>query len=77
MCVYDARDVDTNLIKYPASARQFVIGALCAIAAVAIWAGWLVMMRLGVTSTLTVFDLTTLRFAVAGVVLLRSGPRHA
>ena len=70
MRVYYARDVDTNLIKDPASARQFVIGAVCAIAAVAIWAGWLVAMRFGVTTTLTAFDLTALRYAVAGVVLL-------
>jgi drug/metabolite transporter (DMT)-like permease len=70
MGVYCDRGADTNLIKDPASARQFVIGAICAIAAVAIWAGWLVMMRLGVTTTLTAFDLTALRYAVAGIVLL-------
>jgi drug/metabolite transporter (DMT)-like permease len=67
--LYD-RDADPNLIKGPAREWQFVIGAVCAIAAVVIWAGWLVMMRIGVTSTLTAFDLTALRFAVAGVVLL-------
>jgi hypothetical protein len=50
MCVDYDRYVDTNLIKDPVSARQFVIGAICAIAAVAIWAGWLVMMRLGLTA---------------------------
>jgi drug/metabolite transporter (DMT)-like permease len=66
---YD-NDIDTNLIRDPGRVRQFVIGALCAIAAVAIWAGWLVMMRLGVTTTLTAFDLTALRFVVAGMVLL-------
>jgi drug/metabolite transporter (DMT)-like permease len=65
---YD-RGVDTNLIKDLASARQFVVGAVCATAAVIIWAGWLVMVRVGVTTTLTAFDLTALRFAVAGVVL--------
>jgi drug/metabolite transporter (DMT)-like permease len=70
MCVDYDRYVDTNLIKDPVSARQFVIGAICAIAAVAIWAGWLVMMRLGLTANLTAFDLTALRFVVAGVVLL-------
>jgi drug/metabolite transporter (DMT)-like permease len=70
MRIYYDRDVDTNLIKDRASAGQFVIGAVCAVAAVAIWAGWLVMMRLGVTTTLTAFDLTALRYAVAGVVLL-------
>ena len=60
---YD-RDVDTNLIKDSARASQFVIGAVSAIAAVAIWAGWLVMMRVGVTAALTAFDLTALRFAL-------------
>jgi drug/metabolite transporter (DMT)-like permease len=70
MRVYYNRDAGTNLVKDPARARQFVIGAVCAIAAVAIWAGWLVMMRVGITTTLTAFDLTALRFAVAGVVLL-------
>jgi drug/metabolite transporter (DMT)-like permease len=70
MSVYYDRDVDTNLIKDPARASQFVIGAVSAIAAVAIWAGWLVMMRVGVNTTLTAFDLTALRFGVAGVVLL-------
>lgn len=49
---------------------RFVIGASCAIAAVAIWAGWLVMMRLGVTTRLSTADLTALRFATAGLVLL-------
>lgn len=48
---------------------QFVIGASCAIVAVAIWAGWLVMMRLGVTTRLSATDLTALRFAIAGPVL--------
>ena len=70
MSVYYDREADTNLIKDPARVWQFVIGAVCAIAAVAIWAGWLVMMRVGVNTTLTAFDLTALRFAVAGVVLL-------
>ena len=44
--VYD-RDADTNLIKDPASAWRFVIGAVCAGVTVAIWAGWLVMTRSG------------------------------
>jgi drug/metabolite transporter (DMT)-like permease len=70
MRVYYERDADTNLSTDPARARQFVIGAACAIGAIAIWAGWLVMMRVGVTTTLTAFDLTALRYAVAGVVLL-------
>ena len=49
---------------------QFVIGASYGVAAVAIWAGWLVMMRLGVTTSLSAPDLAALRFAVAGPLLL-------
>jgi len=49
---------------------QFVIGASCATVAIAIWAGWLVVMRLGVTMRLSTPDLTALRFAAAGLVLL-------
>jgi drug/metabolite transporter (DMT)-like permease len=70
MRVYYDRGVATKLIKDPASGWRFAIGAMCAIAAVAIWAGWLVMTRLAVTTTLTAPDLTALRFAVAGVILL-------
>jgi hypothetical protein len=64
MRVHHDRDADTNLIKDPVRTWRFVIGAVCAIAAVAIWGGWLVMMRGSVTTTLTAFDLTALRFAV-------------
>lgn len=70
MRVYYDRNADTNMDKDSARAWRFVTGAVCAIAAVAIWAGWLVMMRLGIATTLTASDLTALRFAVAGVVLL-------
>jgi drug/metabolite transporter (DMT)-like permease len=50
--------------------RQFLVGAGCGVIAVTIWAGWLVMMRLGVTTTLSASDLIALRFAVAGPLLL-------
>lgn len=53
-----------------AETRQFLVGTGCAVTAVAIWAGWLVMMRLGVTTTLSAPDLIALRFAIAGPVLL-------
>jgi drug/metabolite transporter (DMT)-like permease len=55
---------------------QFVIGAGCATLAIAIWAGWLVVMRLGVTTWLSAPDLTALRFATAGLVLLPIVLRH-
>jgi len=50
--------------------RRFVIGASCAVATVAIWAGWLVAMRFGITTRLSAADLAALRFATAGLVLL-------
>lgn len=50
---------------------RFVLGALCIIATVTIWAGWLVLMRLGVTTTkLDTLDFAGLRFGVAGPLLL-------
>jgi drug/metabolite transporter (DMT)-like permease len=60
----------------PPTVGQFIIGASCAIVAVSIWAGWLVVMRLGVTTRLSAPDLTTLRFATAGLVLLPVVLRH-
>jgi drug/metabolite transporter (DMT)-like permease len=57
---------------FPSSnAGRFALGALCVVTTVAIWAGWLVLIRLGVTTTpLGVADLAALRFAVAGPLLL-------
>ena len=63
---------EANLFALPATPARwnFITGALSAIAAVTIWAGWLVIMRLGVTTTVPVPDLAALRFGVAGLVLL-------
>jgi drug/metabolite transporter (DMT)-like permease len=49
---------------------RLVRGATCGAAAVAIWAAWMVVARLGVTTTLTALDVTAIRFGVAGVILL-------
>jgi drug/metabolite transporter (DMT)-like permease len=49
---------------------QFVRGAIYGTAAVSIWAGWIVVTRLGVTTSLTALDITALRFGVAGLLLL-------
>lgn len=51
-------------------ASRFVIGALCALGTIVIWAGWLVAMRVGMGGNLGVLDLVALRFGVAGVFLL-------
>ena len=47
-----------------------LMGTAAAICVVIFWSGWIVVSRLGVTSTLTIFDVTGLRFSVAGVVVL-------
>ncbi|WP_342642034.1 DMT family transporter [Rhodoligotrophos ferricapiens] len=49
---------------------NYLAGALYGIAAVTIWAGWMSVTRLGVTTSLTVTDLTMLRFGTAGLLLL-------
>lgn len=54
----------------------YMVGALCGFAAVSIWAGWMAITRLGVTTSLTVYDLTMLRFGTAGLLLLPVLLRH-
>ncbi|MBN9087921.1 MAG: DMT family transporter [Reyranella sp.] len=50
---------------------RFALGALCIIGTVILWSGWYVVIRLGLTSSsLDVQDLATLRFGVAGFLLL-------
>jgi drug/metabolite transporter (DMT)-like permease len=44
-------------------------GALFALAAVSIWAGWSAMTRLAVTTSLDAWDIPALRFGVAGLLL--------
>ncbi len=50
--------------------RRLANGVVCGIAAVAIWAAWMVVARLGVTTSLTPLDVTAIRFGVAGLILL-------
>src|SRR3984957_3846413 len=49
---------------------RFLLGALCAVVTITIWAGWLGAMRVGMASHLAVVDLIALRFAVAGIVMV-------
>ncbi|WP_338690904.1 DMT family transporter [Bradyrhizobium sp. 26S5] len=51
-------------------ARQYLQGALCGLAAVSIWSGWIVVARLGLRTSLTPWDIAALRFGVAGMLLL-------
>ena len=48
----------------------FTAGVACGLAAALIWGAWPVVSRLGVQQTLTPYDITALRFGVAGLILL-------
>src|SRR3954454_13328377 len=48
----------------------YVRGAVLGLAAVSIWAGNIVVAGLGLRSSLTPWDISAIRFAVAGLVLL-------
>ena len=52
------------------SSRNIPLGIFWAVVAILIWSGSLVLLRLGVTTGLTAYDLTALRFGVAGALLL-------
>jgi drug/metabolite transporter (DMT)-like permease len=49
---------------------EYTRGALYGLAAVCIWAGFIVVSRLGVLTSLTPWDIAAIRFAVAGSLLL-------
>lgn len=52
------------------SSRNIALGLFWACLAILIWSGSLVLLRVGVTTGLTAYDLTALRFGVAGALLL-------
>ncbi len=52
------------------TAAEYSRGALYGVAAVSIWAGWIVVARLGLRTSLTPWDIAALRFGVAGLLLL-------
>lgn len=51
-------------------APSYLAGALYGLAAVVIWASWMAITRLGVTTSLDALDIITLRFGTAGLLLL-------
>jgi len=53
----------------PIISRNTLQGLGWAVAAITIWSGSLVMLRLGVTTSLNAYDLTALRFGVAALIL--------
>ena len=50
--------------------RTTAKGVACVLFSVTIWAGWMVASRYGVKGTLSAYDITAIRFGVAGVLLL-------
>ena len=49
---------------------SYTDGALWGLFAISIWVGWILLTRYGVTTSLSPFDITALRFACAGLLLL-------
>jgi drug/metabolite transporter (DMT)-like permease len=52
------------------TASEYARGALYGLAAVSIWAGFIVVARLGIRTGLTPWDIAAIRFAVSGPLLL-------
>jgi drug/metabolite transporter (DMT)-like permease len=60
----------TILASESPTTSDYLRGALCGLSAVCIWAAFIVVSRLGVSTSLTPCDVAAIRFAVAGVILL-------
>lgn len=52
------------------SASEYLRGSLYGLAFVSIWVSWIVSARLGLRTSLTPWDITAIRFGVAGFILL-------
>lgn len=48
---------------------KYLSGAAWGLFAISIWVGWILLTRYGVTTTLSPYDITALRFACAGLLL--------
>jgi len=49
---------------------EYIRGSLYGLAAVSIWASWVVAVRFGLRTSLKPWDITAIRFGVAGLILL-------
>jgi drug/metabolite transporter (DMT)-like permease len=52
------------------SDANYFAGAAWGLFAISIWVGWILLTRYGVTTSLSAYDISALRFACAGLVLL-------
>ncbi|HWB49633.1 MAG TPA: DUF2478 domain-containing protein [Stellaceae bacterium] len=66
------RTVQTREVVTPSkpTTSEYLRGALYAIAAVSMWTAWILAVRLGIRTNLTPWDITAIRFGVAGLILL-------
>jgi drug/metabolite transporter (DMT)-like permease len=58
------------MVAQSPTTSEYARGALYGLAAVSIWAGFIVVARLGIRTSLTPWDITAIRFAVSGSLLL-------
>jgi drug/metabolite transporter (DMT)-like permease len=61
---------DANDRMQDPTTTSYIRGALYGLAAVCIWAAFIVVSRLGVSTSLTPWDVAAIRFCVAGLLLL-------
>ncbi len=54
----------------PLPHANYLNGAAWGLFAISIWVGWILLTRYGVTTSLSPYDITALRFACAGLLLL-------
>jgi len=64
------RDADYDSLLSTPTTSEYIRGSFYGLAAVSIWASWIVAVRLGIRTRLAPQDIVTIRFAVAGLILL-------
>ena len=56
-------------LQHPLSRANYLQGAAWGLFAISIWVGWIILTRYGVTTSLSPYDITALRFTCAGLLL--------
>ena len=56
-------------LQHPLSRANYLQGAAWGLFAISIWVGWILLTRYGVTTSLSPYDITALRFTCAGLLL--------
>lgn len=65
-----AHAADISRQHVPLSRKKYLTGAAWGLFAISVWAGWILLTRYGVTTSLSPYDITALRFGCAGLILL-------